>query len=222
LGGRAAGRAVEIWFQDEARIGQQGTLTRIWAKRGSRPRGLRDRRFDWAYLFGAVCPARGVGAALVMPTVDADAMNKHLAEISQCITPGAIAVLVIDGAGWHRAGALNVPENIVLLKLPAYAPELNPVEASSGHKPSFLTRIQSVRMARWWRLARSRRQLLFLRRTLRTYQRLGFYPFCRIMPRRICGIAKGRRRSASLNAVTHVYAGAHPSNKLQPPLSCLL
>jgi len=128
LGGRAAGRAVEIWFQDEARIGQQGTLTRIWAKRGSRPRALRDRRFAWAYLFGAVCPARGVGAALVMPTVDADAMNKHLAEISQCITPGAIAVLVIDGAGWHRAGALNVPENIVLLKLPAYAPELNPVE----------------------------------------------------------------------------------------------
>jgi len=63
-----------------------------------------------------------------MPTVDADAMNKHLVEISKCVTPGAIAVLVIDGAGWHRAGDLIVPENIVLLRLPAYAPELNPLE----------------------------------------------------------------------------------------------
>ncbi len=47
-------RPVEIWFQDEARVGQQGTLTRIWAKRGPRPRIKRDRRFTWAYLFGAV------------------------------------------------------------------------------------------------------------------------------------------------------------------------
>jgi transposase len=128
LGERCDGRPVEVWFQDEARVGQQGTLTRIWAKRGSRPRAMRDRRFNWAYLFGAVCPARGVGAGLVMPTVNADAMNKHLIEISQHVAPGAMAVLVVDGAGWHRAGALKVPENIVLLKLPPYAPELNSVE----------------------------------------------------------------------------------------------
>jgi len=63
-----------------------------------------------------------------MPTVNADAMNNHLIEISQHVAPGAMAVLVIDGAGWHRAGALKVPENIVLLKLPPYAPELNSVE----------------------------------------------------------------------------------------------
>ncbi len=55
-------------------------------------------------------------------------MNKHLAEISKCVASGAIAVLVIDGAGWHRAADLIVPDNIVLLRLPAYAPELNPIE----------------------------------------------------------------------------------------------
>ena len=111
-----------------ARIGQQGTLTRIWAKRGTRPRIKRDRRFTWAYLFGAICPARRTGAALVMPAVSIDAMNKHLAEISQCVTVSAIALLILDCAGWHSSPQLILPGNIVLLPLPPYAPELNSVE----------------------------------------------------------------------------------------------
>src|SRR6185437_9655462 len=78
-----AGKPVEIWFTDEARVGQQGTLTRVWAKRGSRPRAPRDRRYDWAYLFGAVCPDRATGAAVVMPEVNIEAMNEHLAEIGR-------------------------------------------------------------------------------------------------------------------------------------------
>src|SRR3712207_3405790 len=86
---------------DEARVGQQGTLTRVWAKRGTRPRAVRDRRYTWAYLFGAVCPERGVGAAVVMPAVNVEAMSTHLAEISRAVTEGAHAVLVLDGAGWH-------------------------------------------------------------------------------------------------------------------------
>ena len=93
LPAEAAGRPVEIWFTDEARVGQQGTLTRVWAKRGSRPRAPRDRRFEWAYLIGAICPERSTGAAIVMPEVNVEAMNEHLAEISQCVSVGAIAVL---------------------------------------------------------------------------------------------------------------------------------
>ncbi len=104
-------------------------MTRIWAARGSRPRAPRDQRYDWAYLFGAVCPARDAGAALVLPVADGEMMNLHLAEISRNVTPGSHAVLLLDGAGWHQAGSkLNVPHNISLLKLPAYSPELNPVE----------------------------------------------------------------------------------------------
>lgn len=121
--------SVEVWFQDEARVGQQGTLTRIWAERGSRPPAPRDRRYEWAYLFGAVCPKRGVGAGLVLPHANADAMTRHLAEISQQVAPGAHAVVVLDGAGWHKRGAkLHVPDNVSLLPLPPYSPELNPVE----------------------------------------------------------------------------------------------
>jgi hypothetical protein len=124
----AAGKPVEVWFTDEARVGQQGTLTRVWAKRGSRPRAPRDRRYEWAYLFGAICPERSTGAAVIMPEVNVEAMNEHLAEISQCVSLGAIALLVLDGAGWHKSPRLTVPDNIVLLPLPAYSPELNPVE----------------------------------------------------------------------------------------------
>ena len=95
----------------------------MWAERGSRPRAPRDQRYDWAYLFGAVCPARDAGAALVLPAADGEAMNLHLAEISRNVTPGSHAVVLLDGAG-----KLELPENISLLKLPAYSPELNPVE----------------------------------------------------------------------------------------------
>ena len=124
----AAGKPVEIWFGDEARVGQQGTLTRVWARRGTRPRAPRDRRFQSAYLFGAVCPERKIGAAVVMPEVGIKAMNEHLAAISRCVSVGAIAVLVLDQAGWHTSARLTRPDNIVLLPLPPYAPELNPVE----------------------------------------------------------------------------------------------
>ncbi len=113
---------------DEARVGQQGTLTRVWAPRGTRPRALRDHRRNSAYLFGAVCPERSVGAAVVLPHVNVEAMTLHLAEISRSVTEGAHAVLVLDQAGWHTSPKLRVPENISLLPLPPYAPELNPVE----------------------------------------------------------------------------------------------
>ena len=81
-------------------------MTRIWAKRGSRPRAKRDRRFTWAYLFGAICPARGTGVAVVLPEVGIDAMNRHLAEISQSISVSATALLILDGAGWHSSPKL--------------------------------------------------------------------------------------------------------------------
>src|SRR4051794_27324424 len=63
-----------------------------------------------------------------MPSVDVEAMNTHLAEISQRVSVGAIALLVLDAAGWHKSSRLVIPDNIVLLSLPPYAPELNPTE----------------------------------------------------------------------------------------------
>ena len=85
----------------------------------------RDQRYACAYIFGAVCPARDTGVALVLPDADTTAMNLHLAEVSRHVAKDAHAVLLIDGAGWHIADALAVPDNITLLRLPTYSPELN-------------------------------------------------------------------------------------------------
>lgn len=127
--GTSAATPVEIWFQDEARVGQKGSLTYVWAPVGSRPPMVRDNRHDTAYVFGAICPARGVGAAIITPTVNTECMNLHLAEISTQITPGAVAAIICDGAGWHQSGGeLCLPSNIVLVPLPPYAPELNSME----------------------------------------------------------------------------------------------
>ena len=119
---------IEIWFQDEARIGQKNGQVRQWARRGTRPRQPADQRYDNAYLFGAICPARGVGAALALPYADTEAMQLHLDEISRHVAEGAHAVLLLDRAGWHTTGALDVPKNITPIFLPSRAPELNPVE----------------------------------------------------------------------------------------------
>jgi len=125
----AAGVPIEIWYQDEARVGQKGTHAYVWAESGSCPLMVRDSRHDSVHLFGAICPARGVGAAIIMPAVNIEAMNEHLKEISSQVANGAHAVLVLDGAGWHQQGGdLRVPDNISLLPLPPYAPELNPME----------------------------------------------------------------------------------------------
>jgi hypothetical protein len=147
LGGTTAATPVEIWFQDEARVGQIGSLSYVWARLaqgsvrrsrmewqsegpvGSRPPMVRDNRHDTAYIFGAICPARAVGAAIITPAANTECMNLHLSEISTQVAPGSIAALVCDGAGWHqRGGELKLPDNIVLLPLPPYAPELNPME----------------------------------------------------------------------------------------------
>ena len=90
---------------------------------------MRDCRHESAYLFGAICPARAVGAAIVMPWVSSEAMTLHLAEISKQVATSGHALLICDGAGWHQPGVrLVVPDNITLLRLPPYAPELNPIE----------------------------------------------------------------------------------------------
>ena len=119
---------IEIWFADEARIGQKNKITRRWAKRGTRPSAPKDQRTASAYIFGAICPAEGKGAGLVLPRCTTEGMTLHLKEISQAVTPGAHALVLVDQAGWHQSKKLVVPANITLMPLPAKAPELNPVE----------------------------------------------------------------------------------------------
>ena len=119
---------IEIWFADEARVGQKNKITRRWAKRGTRPSAPRDQRTASTYIFGALCPKRGKGAALILPACNTEAMNLHLAEIAAAVEPAAHAVLLVDQAGWHRSTRLVVPANVTIITLPPKCPELNPVE----------------------------------------------------------------------------------------------
>ena len=124
----APGKPIEVWFQDEARVGQKNKITRRWARRGTRPAAPHDQRTRSAYLFGAICPARRAAAGLALPRCNTAAMALHLAEISQAVEPGAHAVLLLDQAGWHLSDKLTIPDNITLMPLPPKSPELNPVE----------------------------------------------------------------------------------------------
>ena len=126
--GLPKGTPIELWWQDEARVGQTNTIARRWARRGTRPRAPHDQRTSSVYIFGAICPQQGKGAALVLPRCDTQAMGLHLAEVAQAVAPGAHGVMLMDRAGWHRAKDLVVPDNPTLVPLPARAPELNPVE----------------------------------------------------------------------------------------------
>ena len=111
------------------RVGQKNGLVYQWAKKGTRPRQPKDQRYENAYLFGAVCPARDTGVALIMPNADTDAMQKHIDEIGRAVARGAHALIILDKAGWHTAkNKLEVPEGIHLEFLPSHSPELQPSE----------------------------------------------------------------------------------------------
>jgi len=85
-------------------------LTRVWAERGSRPPAPRDQRREWAYIFSAVCPHRDIGAALVLPYANAQAMNLHLEEISSQVTQGSHAVLLLEPDGIRRVESCGSQE----------------------------------------------------------------------------------------------------------------
>lgn len=119
---------IQLWFQDEARFGQQGCNSRVWANTGSRPRAPRQTEYESLYLFGAVCPETGDSNAWVMPWANTAMMNEQLRHLGKQLPADVHAVLVLDGAGWHRSCSLESPDNLTLVQLPPYAPELNPVE----------------------------------------------------------------------------------------------
>jgi transposase len=122
------GMEVPVYFQDEARFGTQGTITRVWARKGSRPRAVRQNGREWLYVLMAVCAATGATSALIMPELNTAVVNLFLEQFSRELAAGVHAVLIWDGAGFHTGEDLVVPSNVSLIRLPPYSPELNPVE----------------------------------------------------------------------------------------------
>jgi len=122
------GGRVRTFFMDEARLGQQGTLTKVWAPTGSRPTAVKQTKYEWAYLYAAVEPATGESVALLAPNVNTDTFNVFLNMLAAEVKPDEHVVLIMDQAGWHRSKTLDLPECMTVLLLPPYSPQLNPVE----------------------------------------------------------------------------------------------
>jgi transposase len=119
---------MRLMFQDEARFGRIDDPRRCWAPAPIRPLVPSGIVREYTYVYAAVSPADGVLDSWVLPQASTTAMNLFLAELS-ARHRDAFILLVLDGAGWHRANALKVPENIHFHFLPPYSPQLNPAEA---------------------------------------------------------------------------------------------
>ena len=128
IAGQHPDRELRVYFEDEARFGTQGTITRVWAPKGSRPRAVRQNGREWLYVLMAVGVSTGSASALIMPELNTVVLNLFLEQFARELPKGVHAVLIWDGAGYHTSGDLVVPENVSLIQLPPYSPELNPVE----------------------------------------------------------------------------------------------
>ena len=121
-------KRLRIYFQDESRFGQQGTTTNVWARKGSRPTAVRQTEYEYLWVLGAVCPETGHAEGLLSPQLNTKIVNAFLAQFGQTIPADEHAVMLWDGAGFHASKQLCVPDNVTIVTLPAYSPELNPIE----------------------------------------------------------------------------------------------
>jgi transposase len=112
------------------RLGLKPVLRRVWAPRGRRPTARFRRRYEWLYLYGFVHPQSGEVCWLILPRVDAKVFSLALSHFAREVGAGKERhiLLVLDQAGWHTGGEVEVPEGIYLEFLPSRSPELQPAE----------------------------------------------------------------------------------------------
>lgn len=113
-------------FQDEARFGRISDTRKCWCPKPARPlcHSMVTQEYTFAY---AAVSVDGELDSLILPHVNTDCMQIFLEEVA-LRHPHDRIVMILDGAGWHTAEALTLPNNMMLVPLPPYAPELNPTE----------------------------------------------------------------------------------------------
>lgn len=124
------GKVVEVWAEDEARLGLKPITRRVWWLRGCRPGSCGRTKYEWLYVYGFARPGTGETFTAILPRVKVERMAEALEAFAAHADPGRKKVLVVvtDNAGWHRAKRLPVPPNVRLHFLPPCTPELQPVE----------------------------------------------------------------------------------------------
>ena len=166
------GRPVRVWVLDEMRYGLHGFTRRVWGLPGHRPVVPTQQKYEWGFVYGAVGVGLSRTAFLLTETMDQPHSLQFYRQISAS-NPAAIHVLIQDGAGFHLVdGDARLPDNVRLLPLPAYSPELNPIEGLWDQiKDTYCNRVfatlaelETVLVAepqRFWQDARRVRSLIF-------------------------------------------------------------
>jgi hypothetical protein len=121
------GKAVEVWCEDEARLGLKPITRRVWWLKGCRPRSCGRTKYEWLYVYAFARPATGQTFATILPRVRVERMEAALTAFAAHADPGGkkLLVLVVDNAGWHRAERLAVPADVRLHFLPPCTPSCN-------------------------------------------------------------------------------------------------
>ena len=151
---------VEVWAQDEHRVGRKPIVRRVRAPEGARPVVRVRPRYAWVRVYGFVQPATGRTEWLLLPRVNQALFELALAHFARAVGAGPAkrVALVLDQAGWHTARDLRAPEGLHLVYLPAYSPELQPAErpwplCNEGLANKLLATIEALEetLARWLR-----------------------------------------------------------------------
>lgn len=121
---------VQLWAEDEHRLGLKPILRLVWAPRGQRPIARVRPRYQWLWVVGFVCPESGETSFWLVPALNTAVFQLLLDAFAeeQGVGRRKRILLVLDQAGWHICGDLEVPEGITLVPLPPYSPELQPAE----------------------------------------------------------------------------------------------
>ena len=124
------GKSVEVWAEDEARLGLKPVARRVWWPKGCRPTSCGRTKYEWLSVYGFARPATGATFTVILPRVKVERMAEALSSFAAHADPDGkkVLVLVVDRAGWHTAQRLAVPPNVVLHFLPPCTPELQSVE----------------------------------------------------------------------------------------------
>lgn len=118
---------LKVLFQDEARFGRINDPRNCWVPAPCRPDVAKQIVREYTYVYGAICPQDGASCYLILPAMDGICMNVFLQELSQRFADNFLLV-VYDGAPCHSEGVLDIPANMMVVKLPPKSPQLNPVE----------------------------------------------------------------------------------------------
>lgn len=123
---------MKVFFQDEARFGRINEPVRCWAPLGIRPVVRKQFIREYIYVYASVCPATGEVFSLIMPSCNIDAMSVYIEQMSEFYKNNRV-IMFMDKAGWHTSNELIKKDNIRILHLPPYSPELNPAEHLWDH-----------------------------------------------------------------------------------------